>query len=73
MPNTQLGAESVLHNLPFTDAPPPAVMRVLSRFDRAQIEGFVEVAIGLMDLADPDPDAEPDGDEGELVAVHTDG
>lgn len=46
-------------------APPPAaITRILSRFDREQLEGFVAVAIDLMDLADGDPDIE-DGDAAE--------
>ena len=43
---------------PFTEVPPAAISRVLSRFDREQLAGFVAVAIDLMDLADPDPDLE---------------
>jgi hypothetical protein len=44
---------------PFPNATTP-VERVLSRYDRRQIEGFIEVAIGLLDLADGDPDLEDD-------------
>jgi hypothetical protein len=36
---------------------------VLATFDRAELEGFIAVAIDLLDLADPDPDIEPNGDE----------
>lgn len=43
--------------------PPAAVSRVLASFTRAELEGFVEVAIGLMDLADGNPDLEPNDDE----------
>ena len=43
--------------------PPAAVSRVLSRFDRPAIEGFIAIAIDLLDLADGDADLEPDGDE----------
>lgn len=43
--------------------PPAAISRVLSTFDREQLEGFIAVAIDLLDLADPDPDIEPNGDE----------
>lgn len=43
---------------PVTPVPPAAISRVLSRFDREQLAGFVAVAIDLMDLADPDSDAE---------------
>lgn len=35
------------------------VQRVLQTFNRAQLAGFIEVAIGLLDLADGDPEAEP--------------
>jgi hypothetical protein len=44
---------------PFIEVPPAALMRILSRFERSQLAGFVEVAIGLLDVAEPDPD-EPD-------------
>lgn len=39
-------------------APPVAISRVLSRFTREELEGFVAIAIDLMDMADGDPDAE---------------
>lgn len=38
--------------------PPAAVSRILSRFSREELEGFVAVAIDLMDVADGDPDRE---------------
>jgi hypothetical protein len=44
----------------FSAVPPVAITRVLSTFDRRQLEGFVAVAIDLMDFADGDPDAEHD-------------
>jgi hypothetical protein len=40
-------------------APMPAVTRVLAQFQPAQLASFIEVAIGLLDLAEGDPDAEP--------------
>lgn len=43
--------------------PMPAVARILSRFDRQQLEGFIAVAIDLADALDGDPDIEPNGDE----------
>lgn len=43
--------------------PMPAVTRILSRFDRDQLAGFIAVAIDLADAMDGDPDIEPDGDE----------
>ena len=46
--------------------PPAPVLAILSRYRREQIEGFISVAIDLLDLADGDPDLEPNGDlEGE--------
>jgi hypothetical protein len=43
--------------------PMPAVARILSQFQPQQLASFVEVAIGLLDLADGDPDAEDSGDD----------
>ena len=43
----------------------PAVARILSRFDRAQLEGFIAVAIDLADALDGDADLEPEEDMGE--------
>ena len=47
----------------FQPAPPAAVSRVLSTFDREQLAGFIAVAIELLDLADGDTDVEFNGDE----------
>ena len=63
MADTDLRAESVLHNHPFSSPPPAAVMRVLSRFDRPRLEAFVAVAIDLLDTFDGDADLEPNGDD----------
>lgn len=54
-----------------TFAPPamPAVARILSRFERSQLEGFISVAIDLLDVADGDPDAEREDPAGETVPV----
>ena len=41
----------------------PALSRVLLRYERAQVEGFIEIAIALLDFADDDPDVELNGDE----------
>jgi hypothetical protein len=49
----------------FQPAPPAAVSRVLATFDRDQLASFIEVAIGLLDVADDDPDAEEDDDPGQ--------
>ena len=43
--------------------PAPAVMRVLSRFDRQSLASFITLAIELLDLVDGDSDTEPNGDE----------
>lgn len=47
-----------------TAAPAPdlPVHPLLQRLSRERLEWFIEVAITLLDLADPDPDLE-DGDE----------
>lgn len=45
--------------------PPPAITRVLSRFDRDQLAGFIAVAIDLLDLADGDADREGDDADAE--------
>ena len=63
----------------FPNASTP-VERILGRFDRAQLEGFISVAIDLLDMADGDPDIEDDdpsgtpldqgeGDEATIVAT----
>ena len=44
-------------------APMPAVARIMSRFDRDQLAGFVEVAISLLDVAEGDPDLEDNADD----------
>ena len=44
----------------FIAPPPAAVSRVLANFDRAQLEGFIAIAIDLLDFADGDPDLEDD-------------
>ena len=41
-------------------APMPAVALILSRFDRAQLGSFIEIAIELMDVAQGDTDLEPE-------------
>jgi hypothetical protein len=40
-------------------APSPAIMAILSRFDRPTLEAFLTVAVDLLDTFDPDPEAEP--------------
>jgi len=46
----------------FVPAPPAAITRVLATFDRNQLEGFIAVALDLLDLADGDPEAEDSTD-----------
>lgn len=59
----------------FVPAPPAAITRILSRFERAELEGFISVALELLDLADGDPEAEDDdpaeavGDEGDQAWI----
>ncbi|SCW36799.1 hypothetical protein SAMN02927924_00229 [Sphingobium faniae] len=64
MANTDLRADSALVTLPNCLPSMPAVARILSRYDRERLEGFVAIAIDLMDLMDGDPDLE-DGDADE--------
>ena len=59
----------MLEGQTFTPAPPSVVTRVLSLFNRTQLAGFVAVAIDLMDLADGDPDIEPNGDERDMSSL----
>lgn len=40
-----------------------AVSRVLATFTREELAGFIAIAIDLLDLAEGDPDLEPNGDE----------
>lgn len=40
----------------FAPPPPAAVSRVLATFGRAELAGFIAVAIDLLDLAEPDPE-----------------
>ena len=43
----------------------PALASTMARFDRATLEGFVEVAIAVLDCADGDPDIEEDDAAGQ--------
>ena len=48
----------------FPAVPPmPAVARILARFEREQLAGFIAVALDLLDTIDGDPDVEFNGDE----------
>lgn len=46
--------------------PPAPILAILSRYSRHEIEGFIAVAIDLLDLADGDPDLEGAHDEDEI-------
>ncbi len=53
---------------PFSiNAPPAALMRLLSRFERGQLEGFIAVAIDVADFLDGDPEAEEPPNEDAFV------
>lgn len=45
-----------------SQAPSP-IMQMLARHSRRELEGFISVAIDLLDMSDPDPDLEPNGDQ----------
>jgi hypothetical protein len=58
--------------------PMPAVARILSRYDRAQLEAFLTIAIDLLDTFDGDADleddeADEDADPAEENGDETDG
>jgi hypothetical protein len=55
-------AKATLHDHPAAIPPMPAVARILSQFDRPKLEGFITVALGLLDVLDGDPDTEDNGD-----------
>jgi len=59
--------------LAFAPPPPAAISRILSAFSREQLEGFIAVALDLLDLADGDPDfQQSDGDELDFNAAEDD-
>ena len=64
-------AKDNLHHHPAALPPMPAVTRILSRFDRPKLEGFITVAIGLLDVMDGEADAEDD-DPGECADARED-
>lgn len=53
---------NALTNFP-ASAPMPAVARIMARFERDQLAGFIAVALDLLDTLDGDPDVELNGDE----------
>ena len=59
--------------LAFAPPPPAAISRILSTFSREHLEGFIAVALDLLDLADGDPDfQQADGDELDFNAAEDD-
>lgn len=46
--------------------PPAPILAILSQYSRHEIEGFIEVAIDLLDIADGDSDLEGAHDEDEI-------
>ena len=46
-------------------APMPAVARILARFERDQLAGFIAVALDILDTLDGDTDAEEDDPPGQ--------
>lgn len=49
--------------------PAPAVMAILSRFERQHLANFITVAVDLLDAIDGDPDVEVEDLAGETVPV----
>lgn len=60
MTSSTLGRDSAPVTHLNSSTPAPAVMRTLSRYKRPQLEGFIEIAINLLDFVDGDPDREDD-------------
>ena len=58
MATNPIGGPAAPVTLPGTLPPMPAVARILSRFDRDQLAGFIAVAIDLTDAMAGDPDLE---------------
>ncbi|WP_170005035.1 hypothetical protein [Pseudopontixanthobacter vadosimaris] len=54
--------------LPYQFPPTPAVSRILSRFTRAELHGFIAVAIDLADTLDGDADLECERVEDDFFA-----
>ncbi|HVR89469.1 MAG TPA: hypothetical protein VHG29_00040 [Novosphingobium sp.] len=63
MATRPIGNDAAPVTLPGSMPPIPAVARILARFDRDQLHGFIAVAIDLADAMEPDSDLEPDGDD----------
>lgn len=51
-------------------APGPDLVQVLTRIERAKLEAFVEVTIGILNVLDGDAEAEPDVDRCEADDDH---
>lgn len=60
MEHTPVVSAKVLALPMLYNAPIPAVTRILSQFPAEQLANFIEVAIGLLDLASPPDEDEPD-------------
>ena len=58
MATSPISAAGATVTLPGTFPPMPAVARILAQFQPDQLASFIEVAIGLLDVTDGDPDAE---------------
>lgn len=53
--NAPLDLRGIARGVPDVD-----ILQRLARHSRKEIEGFIAVAIDLLDMADPDPDIEED-------------
>lgn len=62
---------ATVFQLPATVPPMPAVARILSKYDRPHLAAFIAVAIDLLDVLGPDPEAE-DSDTDEAVGDEQD-
>ena len=69
MATRALGADSALVTLPPQFSAMPSVIQTLAKLDRQSLEGFISVAISLLDAADGDPDIEPAGDEADAAWI----
>jgi len=58
MATNTIGRSLSAVTLPNQFPPMPAVARILSKFGRDQLHGFIEVALDLADAMDGDPDIE---------------
>lgn len=61
MATIPIGGDAAPVTLPGMLPAMPAVARVLGQFDRSKLGAAIEVMIALLDLTEPDTDAEPSG------------